>query len=174
MPAWVSRWRWRWPLGGAALVVVAGVVAALVWSSGASSPGPYRPASRTRSYNAFTFCLLTGPEGVVGLSAAPVWAGVEAASNATSDRAQYLAATGSVETVGSVTPYANTLVQRQCGLVLAVGSVEVAVAQSVAAENKGTEFILCGGGVARANVRVVADVSSASVENAIEAYVSSR
>ncbi len=163
--------RWRWVLGGGALVVVAGVVALLVWPSSAPA-GPERPPLRARAYNALTICLLTGPQGIAGSTAVPVWAGVEAASNATSDQAEYLAAAGSPETVDSVIPYVNSLVQQRCGVIVVVGPIEVQAAQSVAAQNKSTTFIMVGGGEAESNVRVEKDISQTAVTNTIEAYIS--
>jgi len=169
MSAWVTRWRWM--LAGGLVLVAAGVVvAALVWPSSAPA-GPHRPPLRARSYNAFTVCLLTGPQGIAGASARPVWAGVEAASNETSDQAQYLAATGSPETVDSVTPFVDSLVQQQCGVIVAVGPLEVLAAQSAAAQNKSTTFILVGGGSTESNVRVEnvisQDATTAAIETAI-------
>lgn len=168
---WGLAKRWRWALGGGALLVVAGVVTAALWPSPA--PTPYRPPTRARAYNALTFCLLTGPQGVANQSAAPVWSGVEAASRATSDQAEFLAASAPVETVSAVTPFVNSLVQQHCGVVIAVGPVEVASAQAVAAANTGIDFVLAGGGSAAANVSVVSDVSSGSVASAVEAYAKS-
>ena len=172
---WVSLMRvwavkWRWPLGAGALVVVGAILAVVLWPSPA--PAPYRPPVRARVYNSFTICLLTGPQGIAGAAAAPVWAGVEKASNATDDQAQFLAATGSPETVGSVTPYVNTLIQQRCGLVVAVGATEVAAVESVAAANPSVRFMIVGSGSAAPNIRVVGDSSVDSVSADVQAAVS--
>jgi basic membrane lipoprotein Med (substrate-binding protein (PBP1-ABC) superfamily) len=168
MSTWVTRW--RWVLAGGAFLVAVGVVAALLWPSGAPA-GPYRPPLRVRSYNAFTICLLTGPQGIASATAAPVWAGVEEASNETSDQAQYLAAAGSPETVESVTPFVDSLVQQQCGVIVAVGPVEVLAAQSAAALNKSTKFILVGKGSTESNVRVESVTSKSATTAAIETAI---
>lgn len=167
-------WGWivkrRWPVGGAVVVVVGAVLAVVLWPS--PSPAPYRPPARARVYKAFTICLLTGPQGVAGAEAAPVWAGVEKASVATDDQAQFLAATGSPETVGSVTPYVNTLVQQQCGLVVAVGAPEIAAVESVAAANRNVRFLVVGGGSSAVNVQVVGGSSADAVSSAVQSAAS--
>jgi hypothetical protein len=103
---------------------------------------------------------------------------MQTASSATSAKVTFLAAVGSVESAGSVTPFVNALVQRHCGLVLAVGDVEVQAAQVVAASNAGMRFVLVGGGSVAGNVAVVAggDPSSVSVRVAsvVEAAVGGR
>ena len=156
-----------WWFGGAAVVLVGVIVAVLVWPS--SKAAPYRPPTRARVYNAFTVCLLTGPQGIAGSDAAPVWAGVRQAANSMNDQAQYLSAVASPETVGSVTPFANTLIQQQCGVVIAVGPVEVTTVESIAPDNLKTRFVVVGSGSASANVRQVADASTSAVASAVQA-----
>jgi basic membrane lipoprotein Med (substrate-binding protein (PBP1-ABC) superfamily) len=135
----------------------------------------YDPPARARQYIAFSACLLTGPSGLADPSARAVWSGMESASSATRAKVTYLAAVGAAETVGSVTPFANSLVQQHCGLVLAVGAVEVQTAQSIAASNAGTDFVLVGGGSAARNVAVVraggGSQVSARVASVVEAAV---
>jgi basic membrane lipoprotein Med (substrate-binding protein (PBP1-ABC) superfamily) len=168
MRVWAAKW--RWPLRAGALVVVGAILAVVLWPS--PTPAPYRPPARARVYNSFTICLLTGPQGIAGAAAAPVWAGVEKASNATDDQAQFLAATGSPETVGSVTPYVNTLVQQRCGLVVAVGVTEGAAVETVAAANPAVRFMIVGSGSAAANVQLVGDSSADAVSAAVQAAIS--
>lgn len=169
---WGRLVRWRWWVGGVGLLVVAVVVVVAVWPSSGPA-GPYRPAPRARVYNAATICLLTGPLGVTG-AAAPVWAGVEKASGATSDQAEFLAAVGSVETVGSVTPFVNTLVERQCTVIVAVGAVEVEAAGVAASGDAATRFLLVDGGSAAtaSNVSVVSGASANTVATAVESTLS--
>ncbi|HEV2637974.1 MAG TPA: hypothetical protein VGX23_22690 [Actinocrinis sp.] len=159
--------RWRWWLGGAAVIAVGALVAVIVWPSPA--PAPYRPAARARVYNTVTICLLTGPLGVAGTDAAPVWAGVTKAADAANGQSQFLSATTTPETVGSVTPFANSLVQQQCALVVAVGPVEVAAVESIAPTDAKTRFLVVGKGTASANVKVVTDTSTNSVAAAVQA-----
>jgi basic membrane lipoprotein Med (substrate-binding protein (PBP1-ABC) superfamily) len=145
------------------------IIAVVLWPS--SGTGPARPPTRSRVYNAFTICLLTGPQGIAGAAAAPVWAGIQNAADAANDQSQYLAAVTSPETVGSVTAFANTLVQQKCGLVIAVGPVEVSTVESIAPADPGTRFMVVGGGSAAVNVQVVADSSTSSVTSAVQAAV---
>ena len=165
---WDRLVRWRWWLGGAALVLVGAIVAVVLWASPSPSPAaPYRPPARERIYNTFTVCLLTGPQGIFGATAAPVWSGVQKAANAANDQAEYLAATTPVETVGSVTPYVNTLILQQCGVVIAVGSVEIEAMGTVAPQYAKVRFIAVGGGTAAANVQVVPEPSTSAVAAAV-------
>lgn len=158
--------QWFWWVGGAVVLVVAAVVAIAVWPSpkAASSPPP-----RARVYNAFTVCLLTGPQGIAAGEAAPVWAGVRQAADTLNDQAQYLAAVASPETVGSVTPFVNTLIQQRCGLVVAVGPAEVSAVEAVAPGSPHTRFMVVGGGSASSNVQVVADPATDAVAAAVRA-----
>lgn len=159
----VSR-RWWW--GGAAVVVagLAGILTAVLWPSSGSV---YDPPARARQYIAFSACLLTGPAGLADPSARAVWSGMESASSATRAKVTYLAAVGAAETVGSVTPFANSLVQQHCGLVLAVGDVEVRTTQAVAVSNEGVDFVLVGGGAAARNVAVVPAGSADQVSSRV-------
>jgi hypothetical protein len=163
--------RRHWWYGGGAVLVTGVIVGVVAWPS--PKVAPHDPPTRSRVYNAFTICLLTGPQGVAGGDAAPLWAGVREAANGADDQSQYLAAVASPETVGSVTPFANTLIQQRCGLVIAVGAVEVSTLESLAPGNPGTRFMVVGGGSASANMQVVADSSMASVAAAVEAAVPS-
>ena len=167
-----SARRWWW-VGGTALVLcLAGVLVAVLWPS---SRSVYDPPARARQYLAFSACLLTGPEGLADAPARAVWSGMQAASSVTRAKVTYLSVVGSAETVGSVTPFVNSLVQQHCGLVLAVGDVEVEAAQAVAASDVGTHFVLVGGGTGGGNVAVVAagdaDGVSARVARVVEAAV---
>ena len=53
------------------------------------------PPARARVYESVDACLLTGARGLSDPAAAQDWAGMEAASRATSARVSYLAVTGS-------------------------------------------------------------------------------
>ena len=165
----VSR-RWWWAGAGAFVLAVAGILTAVLWPSPSSV---YDPPARARQYIAFSACLLTGPAGLADSSARAVWSGMESASSATRAKVTYLAAVGASETVGSVTPFANSLVQQHCGLVLAVGAVEVQTAQSVAAANTGVDFVLVGGGASAGNVAVVPAGDAARVANRVASVVQS-
>ncbi len=163
----VSR-RWWWAGAGAFVLALAGTLTAVLWPSSASV---YDPPARARQYLAFSACLLTGPAGLSDASARAVWSGMQEASSATRGKVTYLAAVGAAETVGAVTPFANSLVQQHCGLVLAVGAVEVQTTQSVAAVNMGVDFVLVGGGAVARNVAVVPAGAAAQVSARVASVV---
>lgn len=131
----------------------------------------YDPPARARQYIAFSACLLTGPAGLADPSARAVWSGMQEASATTAAKVTYLAAVGASETVGSVTPFANSLVQQHCGLVLAVGAVEVQTAQAVAAATADINFVLVGGGAVGRNVAVVPAGDAAGVSSRVASVV---
>lgn len=164
----IVRRRWFAAVGGLVVIVVLGVV--LLWPS-PSGIEAYRPPVRARVYASTTLCLLTGPQGVVSASAASVWAGVRGAANAANDQSEYLAATVPVETVGSVTPFVNTLVNQHCDLIVATGLVEIAAVDSIAAKETSIRFLVVGGKSPSANVRVVGDSSASAVAAAVAADI---
>lgn len=160
--------RWRWVATLIAVLAVAGILVAVLWPSSGSI---YDPPARARQYIAFSACLLTGPAGLTDAAAGPVWSGMQQASVSTRAKITHLAVVGAAETVGSVTPFANTLVQQHCGLVLAVGTVEVQAAQAVAASNTAVDFVLVGAGSAGGNVAVVPTGKDAQVSSRVASLV---
>jgi hypothetical protein len=129
----VRRW-WVW--GAAVLVVLAGVLAWVLWPSGA-------PVPRARPYLAFTACLLTDGQGVTGPRAAPVWAGMQDASLSTHAKVQFLQVTGE-GTVANAQPYVASLVQRKCAVVVAVGTAQVGAVLADAPKYPGVRFVVLG------------------------------
>ena len=164
MKDWLVRRRWFVAAGG--LFVVAVVVIVLVWPSSQGN-GAYRPPTRARVYKSTTVCLLTGPQGVAGKDAASVWAGVQNAAGAANDQSEYLAAAVPTETVGSVTPFVNTLVNQHCDLIVATGSVEDSAVESIAANEPTVRFLLISGTSSSANVKIVSDSSASTVSAAV-------
>lgn len=112
-----GRWPgWLLAVAAAAVLAVAGVVAWSVW------PRPAPP--HARQYLSVSACLLTDQAGITaGSPAAPVWAAMQSASLATHVMVSYLPATGPRD----VTPMLNTLVQRNCGVIIATGAASSAV-----------------------------------------------
>jgi basic membrane lipoprotein Med (substrate-binding protein (PBP1-ABC) superfamily) len=119
---------------GAAAAVIATVLAAwALWPRPAAGP----PASG-RTYLDVSACLLTGPSGVVpGTASAPVWAAMQSASQATHVMVSYLPDTGRAD----ITPMLNTLVERQCGVIVASGDAAAAVVRAARA-NPHQSFLL--------------------------------
>lgn len=102
---------WLLAVAAAAVLGIAGVVAWSVW------PRPAPP--HARQYLSVSACLLTDQSGIVaGSPAAPVWSAMQSASLATHVMVSYLPATGPAD----VTPMLNTLIQRNCGVIIATGT----------------------------------------------------
>jgi hypothetical protein len=116
----------------AAVAITAGAaVAWLTWPRPVAAPQP-------RHYLNATACLLTDPRGVVpGTPAAPVWAVMQSASLTAHVMVSYLPETGS----GDVTAMLNTLVQRQCGVIVATAA-SAAQVTAAAKANPGRRFLL--------------------------------
>jgi hypothetical protein len=96
------------------ILVAAGVGVAgwLLW------PRPAPAPPQARQYLNVSACLLTDPRGVVpGTPAAPVWAAMQSASLSAHVMVSYLPDTGPAD----VAPMLNTLIQRQCGVIITSG-----------------------------------------------------
>jgi basic membrane lipoprotein Med (substrate-binding protein (PBP1-ABC) superfamily) len=159
-------WRRRstWWISGVGVVAAATVVTALVLSSGPA--GRTLPPPRARIYTDAQACLLTGAQGIADPQAAPVWAGMEDASAKTRAKVSYLQVTGPA-TAANALPFANSLVQGRCDVVLGVGAAQTtALAQDAAAYPK-VRFVLVGGSGDGANVSVVPATDPAGVRAAV-------
>ncbi|THA49426.1 BMP family ABC transporter substrate-binding protein [Streptomyces sp. A1136] len=141
-------------------VAFAGVGAFFLWLSGSDDTSP---PSRARQYTAFSACLLSDEHGVTGSQAAPIWAGMEDASLQTHAKVSSLPVFGPA-TVGNAVPYVNTLVQRHCDVVVAVGDAQTAAVTQVATQAHKVRFVVVGGGRPAGNVTVVADSPDAGAE----------
>ena len=127
------------PAGRSWLLLVSGVVAVVaavlagwaLWPRPAASP-------QARQYLNASACLLTGPGGVsAGAPAAPTWAAMEKASLATHVMVSYLPATAPTD----VAVLLNTMVQRQCGVIITDDASPVQVARAATA-NPRQRFVL--------------------------------
>jgi hypothetical protein len=97
-----------WLAFGIAAVLAAGFAAWGLWSRPAAAP-------QARQYLNATACLLTGKAGIApDTPAAQEWASMEAASVATHVMVSYLPGTGPAD----VPVMLNTLIQRQCGVII--------------------------------------------------------
>ena len=102
-------------------------------------------AARARQYTAAQACLLTDARGITGSQTAPVWQGLEDASLATHAKVTYLATSGPA-TAANAIPYANSLIQQHCDVILAVGDPETGAAAHIARTAPKTRFVLVGSG----------------------------
>jgi basic membrane lipoprotein Med (substrate-binding protein (PBP1-ABC) superfamily) len=139
-----------WIAGGAALLVAAVIVVVVVmWPRGRQLP-----PTRAREYRAVDACLLTGPAGIADAQAAAAWAGMQDASLATLGRVSYLPVVGP-ETLANTLPFAQSLIQRRCAVIVGTGPVEVSALEQLAPKHTDVQFILIGGTGSGANLSVV-------------------
>jgi basic membrane lipoprotein Med (substrate-binding protein (PBP1-ABC) superfamily) len=137
-----------WITAGGVLLLIA-VVVFIAWHRGRQLP-----PTRAREYRDVDACLLTGPAGIADQQTAAVWAGLQDASAATEVRVSYLAVVGP-ETQANTLPFVQSLVQRNCSVIVATGPVEVAAAAGVARKHAEIHFVLIGGTAPSPNVVVV-------------------
>jgi hypothetical protein len=145
-----------------AVVVAAAVLAWTLWPRPAAAP-------QARRYLNVTACLLTGPRGVTpGAPAAPVWATMQSASLATHVMVSYLPYTRAADT----TILLNTLIQRQCGVIVTTGATPPQVIKA-AESNPQQRFVLVTAGsavtAAPSNVTVASASNMAPIRQAIRA-----
>ncbi|MFE3658413.1 BMP family ABC transporter substrate-binding protein [Streptomyces sp. NPDC059165] len=134
------RGRRGWAVGSAAVIVL-GLLGVWLFVPGGES-GP--PDPRARQYKDVDACLLTGEKGVAaGTPAAPVWAEMQKASLETRARVNYVPVMGP-QTVENAQPYLNSLIQRRCAVVLAVGAPQVGVVESAAKQHPDVRFVVIG------------------------------
>ncbi len=120
-----------WVAFGTTAVLAVGFAAWTLWPRPAAAP-------QARRYLDVTACLLTGPSGIAaGTPAAPVWASMQAASLATHVMVSYLPDTSPAD----VPVMLNTLVERQCGVIITAGAAPAQVI-NVAAANPRQRFLL--------------------------------
>ncbi|MFJ8363006.1 BMP family ABC transporter substrate-binding protein [Streptomyces sp. NPDC093984] len=133
------RGRGAWVAGGGAAVVVLGLVGAWLFA-GEERAAP--PDPRARQYQDFDACMLTGDKGITrGTLAASAWEGMQQASRDTLARVTYVPVTGP-QSAGNVQPFLNSLIQRQCDVVVAVGTPQVQVTRAAAGKNTAVRFVL--------------------------------
>ncbi|WP_165965168.1 BMP family ABC transporter substrate-binding protein [Actinomadura bangladeshensis] len=165
--AGLDRWKRLAPKWRAAIAAaLAAVVAAGVWLA---LPTP-SDEPRARQYLAFKACLLTDSHGIAGKEAAPVWEGMRRASLKTHAKIQYLAVPDPA-TVANARPYLASLVQRQCGVIIAAGELATDTVTANARNFATAHFVVLGTAGAAENVRAVR-VSGTPVAAAVERVVS--
>jgi hypothetical protein len=116
---------------GIGLVLAAGFATWVLWPQSAAAP-------QARRYLGVTACLLTGPGGVEpGAQADRVWASMQAASLSTRVMVSYLPDTGPAD----VPVLLDTLIGRQCGVIITVGASPAQVIKTAKA-NPRQRFLL--------------------------------
>ena len=125
-----------WLLAGGGAVLLAVLVWAL-WPSPQVEP-------RARQYRDVTACLLTGEAGVTGAQAAPVWAGMQAASARTHGQVRFLAVTGA-QTVDNAKTFAGSLLLGRCAVIVAEPGIADGAVRAVAGQHPQQRFVVVGG-----------------------------
>ncbi|GAT85212.1 hypothetical protein STXM2123_5913 [Streptomyces sp. F-3] len=106
------------------------------------------PDPRARQYKEFDACLLTDEKGIAqGTLAASVWQGMQKASLETRARVSYVPVMGP-QSVANVRPFFNSLIQRQCDVVVAVGAPQTQVTRADAGQHAKVRFVVVDGGSA--------------------------
>ncbi|AXG79736.1 BMP family ABC transporter substrate-binding protein [Streptomyces paludis] len=159
----------------AAVVLAVALGAVAVWQFTGDDGGPAPLDTRARVYREVDACLLTGERGVTaGTPAAPVWEALREASLSTRARVNYVPVTGE-QTTANAEPFLNTLIQRRCAVVLAVGAPQVAVVESGAARHPEVRFVVVGdggdGGGSGAADNVITANSGAGLEKTVTSVI---
>lgn len=161
--------RWRTTAAVAVLALAlacAGVILLLV------RPGSQQASARARQYTSSQACLLTDSRGITSPPAATVWAGMEDASADTHAMVSYLSADGPA-TAANAIPYANSLIERRCDIILAVGAPQAGALTQIAPRTPKANFVIIGSGTAfaAANLKTIGLSSGTrgQVKQAVEA-----
>jgi DNA-binding LacI/PurR family transcriptional regulator len=150
-------------MAGSALLAT--VVATILVLVSGHHGRPSLPA-RARQYRSVDACLLTGPAGIAERQTAAVWSGMQDASLATLARVFYLPVLGP-ETAANAQPFVQTLIQRRCQVIVAVGEVEVGAVATAAPKHDDIRFVLVGGRAVGGNVLVVSVDSGTGIRPAV-------
>jgi basic membrane lipoprotein Med (substrate-binding protein (PBP1-ABC) superfamily) len=151
----------------ACLSAAAVVATWLAWPSHPAAAG----ADRVRQYSNARACLLTGSTGVSDPLASAVWAGMQGASSSTRAMVSYLPAPANA-TEATASPYVASLVQRQCGVIVAVGPAQVAAATASAARFRQVRFIVVTDRSVNSDAVRVSPAPATQVHSAVQAAVS--
>lgn len=142
----------------------------LVWVLWPSPPAE----PRAREYRDVTACLLTDRAGVAGAQAAPVWAGMQAASARTHGQVRFLAVTGA-QTVDNAETFAGSLVLGRCAVIVAEPGIADGAVRAVAGRHPEQRFVVVGGAaVSAGNVSRVDGSPASDVPAQVSAAVGDR
>jgi basic membrane lipoprotein Med (substrate-binding protein (PBP1-ABC) superfamily) len=125
---------------------------------------------RTRVYVDYSACLLTGPAGTTGNPAAAIWAGMQQASNHTSERIRTLPMTGP-QNLATAEQFLNTLALQSCDLIITTGDLPNEAAEARATAFRHQRFLAVGGIGTQSDLSILPGGSpltlTAAVKNAV-------
>lgn len=144
----------------AGVAVSAAVIAAWMLWPGSGSPSAAGP--RARQYLDASACLLTGAGGVSrGTAGGRAWDAMESASVASHVMVSHLPSAEPAD----VPVLLNTLVERECGVIVVTGASQNQVT-SAARANPGRRFILVTDGTAAGSAAVLPNAVTVSAAHA--------
>jgi hypothetical protein len=150
--------------GTLAAVVVVILLAWLLW------PSTGEPPPREREYRAFTACLLTGEDGLLGEEARAAWAGMQRVSVDQRVKVQYLAVSGE-QNVTNALPYFNGLATQSCAVIVAAGDPAVAAMMRGKGRFPQIRYVAVGAG-GDASVTTVDTRSADAITSGVASIVS--
>jgi hypothetical protein len=157
----------NWSIMAAVALVGIAIPAYVFWP--ASHPAAVVDP-RTRVYVDYSACLLTGPAGTTQNPAAAIWAGMQQASNHTSERIRTLPMTGP-QNLATAEQFLNTVAMQNCNLIITAGDLPDQAAEARATAFPHQRFLAVGGTGAQSNLSFLPDVSpstlTAAVKNAV-------
>ena len=157
----------RWQAAGAAGLLAIALAAAVALLARGNSP---QVPARASQYTASTACLLTDSHGINAAPASIVWAGMEDAAMTTHAKATYLTVNGP-DTAANAIPYANSLIEQRCDVVLAVGSSQTSALTQIATRNPTTSFVIVGNATAFATANLKTISITANTRSQVEQAV---
>lgn len=153
--------RWWWVAAGAVIAVA--FAGWLLWPSPVVMP-------REREYRSDLACLLTDNRGLGSAEAAGAWAGLRDASEATLVRSQMVAVDGEQSEPNAMSSLAS-LVQRQCGLIIATGDAPIAAVLSGSQRFRGPVYAVVAKAAVANPVQTVILGDQSQVRQGVKALV---
>lgn len=145
-----------------ALTVSAAVIAGWVLWSGSGSGSASAAVPQARHYLDASACLLTGASGVSpGTAGAQAWDAMESASSVSHVMVSHLPSAEPAD----VPVLLNTLVERECGVIVVTGASQNQVT-SAARANPARRFILVTAGTAAVSAAVLPNAVTVSAAHA--------
>jgi basic membrane lipoprotein Med (substrate-binding protein (PBP1-ABC) superfamily) len=155
-----SRTFWLSALAGTALTIGLLSWLAIAWLNRPQTP---RITANNISRN-FRACLITDQQD--NDTSQIAWAGIQDAARATPVNAQRITIPKTTSSSVQI-PYINSAVQRNCGLIISIGTSLHAALETTAQHNPHQQFINAGQSIAQPNVRNISGVTPETIGNLV-------